>query len=59
MAFVIHGKIIHDALAILLFGGAINKRLQAVLPFRRGLVGLIEERSLPSLCRIMRGNIRV
>jgi hypothetical protein len=59
LAFVIHGKIVHDAPAILLLGGAINKRPQAVLPFRRGLVSLIEERSPPSLYRIMWGNIRV
>jgi hypothetical protein len=59
LAFVVHGKIVHDAPAILLLGGAINKRPQAILPFRRGLVSLIEERSLPSLCRIIRGNIRV
>jgi hypothetical protein len=59
LAFVIHGKIVHNALAILLLGGTINKRPQAVLPFRRGLVSLIEERSPPSLCRIMRFDIRV
>jgi hypothetical protein len=59
LAFVVHGKIVHDALAILLLGGAINKIPQAVLPFRRSLVSLIEERSPPSLCRIMWGNIRV
>jgi hypothetical protein len=59
LAFVVYGKIVHDAPAILLLGGAINKRPWAVLSFRRGLVSLIEERSPPSLCRIMQGNIRV
>jgi hypothetical protein len=59
LTFVIHGKVIHNAPAILLLGGAINKRLQAILLFRRGLVSLIEERSPPSLCRIMRNDIRV
>jgi hypothetical protein len=59
LAFVVYGKIVHDALAILLLGGTINKRLQAILSFRRGLVSLIEERSPPSLCRIMRFDIRI
>jgi hypothetical protein len=59
LAFIVHGKLVHDAPAILLLGGAINKRPRAILPFRRELVILIEERSLPSLCRIMQGNIRV
>jgi hypothetical protein len=56
---MIHCKIVHDAPAILLLGGAINKRLQAELPFRRGLVSQIEEGSPPSLCRVMRDNIGV
>jgi hypothetical protein len=43
LAFIVHGKIVHDILAILLIGGAINKRPQAILPFRRGLVSLIKE----------------
>jgi hypothetical protein len=50
---------VHNALAILLLGGAINKRPQTILLFRRGLVSLIEERSPPSLCRIVRLDIRV
>jgi hypothetical protein len=59
LTFVIHGKVIHNALVILLLGGAINKRPQAILLFRRGLFSLIEETSPPSLCRIMRFDIRV
>jgi hypothetical protein len=59
LAFIIHCKIVHDAPAILLLGGAINKRPQAELPFRRGLVSQIEEGSPPSLCRVMRGDIGV
>jgi hypothetical protein len=59
LTFVIYGKVIHNAPAILLLGGAIDKRPQAILLFRRGLVSLIEERSPPSLCKIMRFDIRV
>jgi hypothetical protein len=59
LAFIIHCKIIHDAPAILLFDGAINKRPQVKLPFRRGLVSQIEEGSPPSLCRVMRDNVGV
>jgi hypothetical protein len=59
LVFVIHRKIIHDTLGILLLGGAINKRPQAVFPFRRGLVSQIEEGSPPSLCRVMQDNIGV
>jgi hypothetical protein len=59
LAFIIHCKVIHDTPALLLLGGAIIKRPQAVLPFRRGLVSQIEEGSPPSLSRVMRDNIGV
>jgi hypothetical protein len=59
LAFIIHCEVIHDTLAILLLGGAINKRPQAELPFRRGLVSQIEERTPPSLSRVVRDNVGV
>jgi hypothetical protein len=54
-----HCKVIHDTPTILLLGGAISKRPQAELPFRRGLVSQIEEGSPPSLSRVMRDNVGV
>jgi hypothetical protein len=59
LAFIIHCKIIHDTPAIPLLGGAISKRPQAELPFRRSLVSQIEEGSPPSLSRVMRDNVGV
>jgi hypothetical protein len=59
LAFIIHCEIIHNAPAILFLGGAISKRPQAELPFRRGLVSQIEEGTPPSLSRVMRDNVGV
>jgi hypothetical protein len=49
----------HDTPAILLLGGAISKRPQAELPFKRGLVSLIEEGTPPSLSRVVRDNVGI